>query len=895
MPKNATAVFQYTMLVSVLPWLCGHAAGDSLTADAVTWQRIHEDTSSVEVVHRGRVEWVVVDDFDAASIQERVRMYLVASGGERYRLLQPPGWTSAPAPKNGALVQVHGVRSAEVAGGISYIAMSTDPGALRVLESSASRSEFQSVDGLQRQTVAVILAGHDASPAPIAPSTAASMLAQVDAFYRDNSFGQTWLTGLDGAGERGDVYGAYSLDVSSTCQGYAFWLAAVDAAQAANPDVDFDSYQRVMVIGPYDGCSFSGLAALVGRWSVVLGSSVYTMIHELGHNMGVGHAGSATDCFFGTEGPGACQFQTYGDTHDVMGSGFGHFNAPNKEIAGYFAPSNIAYYDYSGPMTIRISPLEYAASSVQAVKILYDADSYYYVSYRKELLNKIEIHYATYGPWRVGDLSPGESYYDTQIGIRITAGGLNPDGTFTIEISNDVVLGSCEHAAPTVTFAPVYGVGDVRDTLKFDVAVTNNSIRCGNELFSLGAEAPDGWTTSLADTLIVPGERTVITPLAATLNGIAPGVYDLYVSATDDRAPEYKSTASAKAYIGDVDLPPYFVNTPTTVRPDIDAPGSFTVEVRDDRVEDTISLFVTSPDGPPGLNYILMAGPTQFDQNGDGIPDTAVAVYEVSWPAGLPEGAVFNITLSASDGDDFSAPHDVRVTTTRNYPPTLVGPFVSPWPGVVAVQSLFHVFAADLDAENLEYTVGLAGDFDGDGIIGPDDVQLVTQAIAAPYDPRFDVISDGEINAADLNYVLARIGDVFPAGFESMGSEAAPGSLGVAFAWTPAETDMGDLGLVFRVSDPQGLADERMIQYQVGGPKYGDIVGAQGACRRDGVVDLGDILAILDAFQNVYGEDCTLEDADLAPCEGDGVIGLLDVLAVLDAFEGRNNCPLNAP
>lgn len=892
MLRKPTTVFQCTMLVSAVWWLCGQAAADG---DSARWQRIHEDTSSVDVIQRGHVEWVVVDDFEAESVRERIHTYLVTSNGKRYHLLQSPDQQPWPTLENGAFVQVHGRRSDEVAGGVSRIAVSTEPGGLRILESSARRSESQSLDGLQRQTTAVILAGHDASPAPISLSTATTRLAQMDAFYRENSLGQTWLTGLADAGEHGDVYGVYTLDIESTCQAYPFWLAAVDAAQTANPDVDFDAYQRIMVVGPYDGCNFSGLAALVGRWSVVLGNSLYTMIHELGHNLGVGHAGSATNCFFGIEGPDACQFQTYGDTHDVMGSGFGHFNAPNKELAGYFASEDIAFYDYMGPMTVQLAPLEYATSAIQAVKILYDSDSYYYVSHRKELLNKIEIHYATYGPWRIDDLGPGESYYDTQIGVRITAGTITPDGNFTVEISNDVILGRCERAAPSVTFTPFFGVGEARDTLEFDVAVTNNDTRCGNEVFRLSADAPPGWVVDVADTLIVPREETVVTTLAVTLNGVEPGVYDLYISAANDRAPEYESTTSAKVYIGDVDLPPYFVDVPTSVRPEVDKPGSFTVEIRDDQVEDTIDLLATTTDGPPGLNQILTAGPTQFDQNGDGIPDATLAVYEVFWPTGLPEGAVFNVTLTASDGDDFSAPHHVRVTSTRNHPPTLVGPFVSPWPGVIGGQSLFHVFAADIDAEDLEYTVDLAGDFDGDGIIGADDLELITQALAAPYDPRFDVVADGEVNAADLNYVLAHIGDVFPAGFELANDVGAIGGLGVAYTWTPAEPDMGDHGFVFRVTDPLGLTDERLIHYQVGGPRYGDIVGEGGACRRDGVVDLGDILAVLDAFQGVYGEDCTLDDFDLAPCEGDGVITLLDVLAVLDAFEGRNNCPSNAP
>ena len=75
---------------------------------------------------------------------------------------------------------------------------------------------------------------------------------------------------------------------------------------------------------------------------------------------------------------------------------------------------------------------------------------------------------------------------------------------------------------------------------------------------------------------------------------------------------------------------------------------------------------------------------------------------------------------------------------------------------------------------------------------------------------------------------------------------------------------------------------------------YGDTVGGGGTCGPDGVVDLSDIIATLDAFRSVYQGGCNQANLDLArsedDCGRDGIIELRDILAVLDAFEGAANC-----
>ncbi len=54
-----------------------------------------------------------------------------------------------------------------------------------------------------------------------------------------------------------------------------------------------------------------------------------------------------------------------------------------------------------------------------------------------------------------------------------------------------------------------------------------------------------------------------------------------------------------------------------------------------------------------------------------------------------------------------------------------------------------------------------------------------------------------------------------------------------------------------------------------------------------GTVELGDIICCLNGY-NIYA---TCPSADIAPCEGDGVIELSDVLAMLEAYTGADICP----
>lgn len=72
--------------------------------------------------------------------------------------------------------------------------------------------------------------------------------------------------------------------------------------------------------------------------------------------------------------------------------------------------------------------------------------------------------------------------------------------------------------------------------------------------------------------------------------------------------------------------------------------------------------------------------------------------------------------------------------------------------------------------------------------------------------------------------------------------------------------------------------------------RYGDTAGPEGTCGPDGTIGLSDIVAMLDAFQGTFRDECSLHNLDIADCAPDGQIDLRDILAVLDSFQGVDGC-----
>ncbi len=173
----------------------------------------------------------------------------------------------------------------------------------------------------------------------------------------------------------------------------------LDAFAAADPLVDYTRYDTFFVLTT-DGCT--GAAGSVGtndEWqspdgpggivhmgwaenNVASPEAIWRIAgHELGHNMGLGHA-DFLDC--GSEAlkvselpgspqtpnPGGCSWGEYGDIFDRMGSYWtsGHYDAPHKYQLGFFTDTQ-RLQDVTAPGTYTIDVLETASPGTKALRI----------------------------------------------------------------------------------------------------------------------------------------------------------------------------------------------------------------------------------------------------------------------------------------------------------------------------------------------------------------------------------------------------------------------------------------------------------------------------------------------------------------------------------------------
>lgn len=151
---------------------------------------------------------------------------------------------------------------------------------------------------------------------------------------------------------------------------------------AASAGWDPSSYDRAVFLLPVSdnpsgcpaGTSFDDPPGAFLNGSFAVG----TIIHELGHSFGMGHAGLLT-CWY-QQSARHCIGDPYGDTSDVMGAeggsnilGFvGDFGALQKARAGWLTPH---YITKSG--VYKLAPLEVATALPQALVIRGTAYEYW--------------------------------------------------------------------------------------------------------------------------------------------------------------------------------------------------------------------------------------------------------------------------------------------------------------------------------------------------------------------------------------------------------------------------------------------------------------------------------------------------------------------------------------
>jgi hypothetical protein len=203
----------------------------------------------------------------------------------------------------------------------------------------------------------ITLPGDPASPWAAAEtrSKVFTGASSVDAFYREESHGGISLTGKLRAD--GDVFGWFKLDTPTAGCPYGDWASAADDAAAA-AGVDLSGYDHVVYAFSYrSSCPWLGIAG-VGDNGVLINGNQGTQViaHELGHMLGLQHAGSwaCTSGGVRVQISDTCTIGQYGDPFDVMGNiATRHNNGWGLERLGILAPANVRTIGGSGVYSLR--------------------------------------------------------------------------------------------------------------------------------------------------------------------------------------------------------------------------------------------------------------------------------------------------------------------------------------------------------------------------------------------------------------------------------------------------------------------------------------------------------------------------------------------------------------
>ena len=271
------------------------------------------------------------------------------------------------------------------------------------LGSQAAYSQNLNLGPQKTAVIAVKFSATDPDPLPVAKIRDiifnSATLNSLNAYVKEVSYNQSSIAG----GTSGDVFGWYTLNMSSTCD----WLFGGEtvlpvsptptnlgtpvlaaAIAAADPFIDFRDYRRIILFQPPGTCIPMGIGNVTVNTadgpinaSVVWTAGYYGALndfqfgmllqHEGGHGFGLEHAQAyecgaqafaASGC--NNSGPPADPFDRMG-LYSLIYSA--HYNAFYKEKIGWLNSTNVFNVTTSGTYTIL--PLESTTAGYKAIKI----------------------------------------------------------------------------------------------------------------------------------------------------------------------------------------------------------------------------------------------------------------------------------------------------------------------------------------------------------------------------------------------------------------------------------------------------------------------------------------------------------------------------------------------